>query len=79
MDVFFRGVLFNFFTQAAQVPENETILTRTTDTKYRLFNPFTTAPQLGVNYHYGPDYLRATGTGDYQAPRWFNFSVGIRF
>lgn len=78
-EVFFRGVLFNLFNQAAQVSGNETILTRTSDTRYELFNPFTTTPRLGVNYDFGPDYGRATGTGDYQAPREFNFSVGIRF
>ena len=79
MDVFFRGVLSNAFNQAAQVSGNGTILTRTNDTRYELFNPFTTAPRVGVNYDLGPDYRRATGTGDFQTPREFNFSVGIRF
>ena len=72
-------MLSNAFNQAAQVTGNETILTRTNDTKYELFNPFTTAPRVGVNYDLGPDYRRATGTGDFQTPREFNFSVGIRF
>lgn len=79
VDIFFRGVLLNLFNQAAQLAGNETILTRTNNTQYALFNPFTTTPILGTHYDFGPDYGRPTGTGDYQAPREFNFSVGLRF
>lgn len=77
--VFFRGVLTNLFNQSAQVAGNETILTRTNDSSYQLFNPFTTAPVQGVHWDYGPLYGQPTGTGDYQAPREFSFSVGFRF
>ncbi len=79
VDVFFRGVLLNLFDQAAQLSGDETILTRTNNTQYALFNPFTTTPTLGTHYAFGPNYGQPTGTGDYQAPREFNFSVGIRF
>jgi len=77
--VFFRGIVTNVFNQSAQVSGNETILTRTNDGRYQLFNPFTTLPERGVHWEYGPLYGQPTGVGDYQAPREFNFSVGIRF
>jgi hypothetical protein len=78
-EVFFRGVLNNLFNNSAQISGNETILTRANDARYQLFNPFTTTPAQGVHYDFGPDYLRPTGTGDYQSPREFSFSVGLRF
>ncbi len=78
-EVFFRGVVNNVFNHAAQVSGNETILTRTNDTRYQLFNPFTEKPVRGVNYDFGPEYFKPTGTGDYQSPREFLFSVGVRF
>ena len=78
-DAFFRGVVTNVFNQSAQVSGNETILTRANNSAYQLFNPFTTTPVQGVHYDFGPDYLQPTGTGDYQSPREFSFSVGIRF
>ncbi len=43
------------------------------------FNPFTTTPTEGVNYRYGPDYGNPTAPTDYQNPRSFQFSFGIRF
>jgi len=33
----------------------------------------------GTHYEFGPRYGQATGVGDYQTPREFNFSVGVRF
>ncbi len=77
--LFFRGVLTNLFNQSAQLAGNETILTRTNDSSYQLFDPFTTQPVQGVHWDYGPIYGQPTGTGDYQSPREFSFSVGIRF
>lgn len=77
--IFFRGIVTNVFNQSAQVAGNETILTRTNSAAYQLFNPFTTTPVQGVHWDYGPLYGQATGTGDYQSPREFNFSVGFRF
>ena len=50
-----------------------------TSLTYSLFNPFTETPVRGVHYDLGPEYFRPTGTGDYQGPREFLFSVGIRF
>lgn len=78
-ELYFRGVVNNLFNSAAQIDGNETILTRTNDSRYALFNPFTDTPVRGVHYDLGPNYFQPTGTGDYQSPREFAFSVGIRF
>jgi hypothetical protein len=78
-EVFFRGVVTNLFNSSAQISGNETILTRANNSAYQLFNPFTTTPVLGVHYDLGPDYMQPTGTGDYQGPREFSFSIGFRF
>jgi hypothetical protein len=78
-EVFFRGVVTNLFNNSAQTSGNETIFTRTNNSAYALFNPFTETPVEGVHYAYGPDFGKPVGTGDYQGPREFSFSVGIRF
>jgi len=54
-------------------------LTRTNDASFAFFNPFTETPVRGTHYQFGPLYGQPTGVGDYQAPREFNFSVGVRF
>ena len=78
-EIFFRGVVTNLFNNAAVLSYDETIFSRTNDTSYPAFNPFTESPVLGVHYDLGPNFGRPTSVGDYQAPREFNFSVGIRF
>jgi outer membrane receptor protein involved in Fe transport len=81
-ELFFRGVLLNMFNSSGQDGANETIYTVTNNPNnfpYQRFDPWTTTPQLGVHYDFGPSYGQVTGTGDYQAPREFSFSVGFRF
>lgn len=78
-ELFFRGVVTNLFDHSAQIAGNETILTRTNDSRYQLFNPFATTPVQGVHWDFGPQYFRPTGTSDYQSPREFSFSLGVRF
>jgi outer membrane receptor for ferrienterochelin and colicin len=77
--LFFRGVLTNVFNNAAVRSFDETIFSRTNNTAYPAFNPFTEVPQRGLHYDLGPDFGKPTGVSDYQAPREFSFSVGIRF
>lgn len=78
-EVFLRGVVYNVFNQSAQLSANETILTRTNDSRLQLFDPFNTTPVQGVHWEYGPEYGRPTGTSAYRTPREFSFSVGVRF
>jgi hypothetical protein len=43
------------------------------------FDPFNETPVRGVNFEYGPDFGQATAEEDYQEPRTFRVSLGIRF
>jgi hypothetical protein len=81
-ELFFRGIVSNLFNNAGVISGNETIFTTTNNPNnfpFRTFNPFSETPVEGVHYLFGPDYMRPTGTGDYQSPREFSFSIGVRF
>jgi hypothetical protein len=81
-EVFFRGVVTNLFDNTGQVGGDSNVFTAAspgTATGLEPFNPFTTRPVEGVNYVKSDTFGKPSGVGDYQAPRTFNFSVGIRF
>ncbi len=78
-EVFFRGQVLNLFNQADLVTVNNQVFTRVDSSAYQAFNPFTTQPEKGVHWDYGPNWGTATGVGNYQSPREFSFSVGFRF
>jgi hypothetical protein len=77
--VFFRGVITNLFNNTAVTSGGATILTRNNDPSFAVFNPFLETPVQGLHWDYGPDYGKPTGVGDYQGPREFSFSIGVRF
>jgi hypothetical protein len=81
-EVVFRAVVTNVLNNAAVVAGDSTILTRIApggSVGLQRFNPFTEVPVRGAHWMYGPAFGQPTGTGDYQAPRTFNCSAGIRF
>jgi Carboxypeptidase regulatory-like domain/TonB dependent receptor/TonB-dependent Receptor Plug Domain len=43
------------------------------------FNPFTEEPVEGTHFIRGPNFGKATDEGDFQTPRTFRLSVGLRF
>ena len=43
------------------------------------FNPFTTEPVEGTHFLKGPNFGKPDSEGDYQTPRTFRVSVGLRF
>jgi hypothetical protein len=77
--VFFRGVVNNLFNNMGIDGFNTTVQTRSQNTAYAAFNPFTETPVQGVNWGYGPEFGKVTGPSDYQSPRELYFSVGFRF
>jgi hypothetical protein len=77
--MFFRGIINNLFNQLTIDGFNTTIQTRSQNTKYAAFNPFTETPVEGIHYGFGPEYGKVTGPSDYQSPREAYFSVGFRF
>ena len=76
---FFRGTLTNAFNRSAVIRVNRTVLTANDSVTYKAFNPFTETPAVGVNYGYGSDFGKPIGPSDYQAPREFSISFGIRY
>ena len=76
---FVRAVVINVFNRAAAIRVNKTVLTRNDSAGFLAFNPFTEAPVQGVHYGYGSDFGQPIGPSDYQAPREFFFSFGLRY
>ena len=76
---FCRLFLANAFNRAGIVNVARNVLTRTDSTVYQPFNPFKDQPVSGVHYGFGASFGKPTTPGDYQAPREFTFSVGLRF
>ena len=57
-----------------------TVLTPvTTPARFAPFNPFTTTPERGVNWDYGPNFGRAISRFAYTTPQSLRLSVGVRF
>jgi hypothetical protein len=76
---FVRAVLVNVFNRAAAIRVNKTVLTRNDSSVYQAFNPFTDTPVQGLHYGFGSDFGEPISPFDYQAPREFSFSLGVRF
>jgi outer membrane receptor protein involved in Fe transport len=90
-ELFVEAEMYNMFNQQAQINGNTTVITSRSSTRVchdsagaaarcAAFNPFTTTPVRGVNYEYGPSFGKSTGAvSDYQLPRTYQGSVGVRF
>ena len=76
---FVRALLANAFNQGAAIRVNRTVLTNLDSAAYQAFNPFTTTPIRGVHYAYGADFGQPIHPSDYQAPREFSISFGLRY
>jgi outer membrane receptor protein involved in Fe transport len=82
-ELFFQTQLWNIFNKDAIADVNNIdITTRTRDggtTTLTAFNPFTTSPEQGVHWAFGPNFGTARNKNAYQLPRQIRFSVGARF
>jgi hypothetical protein len=85
--LFFKGELRNLFNRTAQINGDSTVLTSRNRTclqaadptlRCAAFNPMTETPVEGVNYIRGPRFEQAR-PGDYQLPRTYLVSVGVRY
>jgi outer membrane receptor for ferrienterochelin and colicin len=84
VEVFFRGLAYNLFNTQAVMSLDTTVSSNASPGDYTaaslpVFNPFTEKPVEGTNYRYGPNFGKPTAPTDYQSPRTFSFSFGIRF
>ena len=77
--LFFQGQVLNAFNNTGRVSFNTDV------NLLKPFNPFTETPVEGVNFEKGADFGKAqnpttlTSQGDYQLPRTYRVSVGVRF
>jgi outer membrane receptor protein involved in Fe transport len=84
VEIFLSPQVYNVFNNQAITGVNTAVETRVNSTTYAAFNPFTDTPVqgargTGANWNYGPSFGTPTSAASYQAPRSFQFSVGLRF
>ena len=79
LEMFIQPEVLNVFNEDAVTAVNTTVRTRAQTAALSAFNPFTETPVEGVNWEKGPTFGQARSAADYQQPRTFRFSVGLRF
>jgi outer membrane receptor for ferrienterochelin and colicin len=79
LELFVQPEVINVFNESAVITPNTTTLTARNDDTLQTFNPFTEAPVEGVHWRKGDSFGEAQDETDYQDPRIFRFSIGVRF
>ena len=85
LQFFVQGEVINVFNEDELIAHDTSILTASNTSTLQPFNPFTTTPVEGVHWRRGPNFGKATinttpnVAGDYQLPRTYRVSAGIRF
>jgi outer membrane receptor protein involved in Fe transport len=79
VELFVRPEVLNLFNEKGVVAVNSTVLTALNSSALRPFNPFSEKPVRGVNYALGASFGKPTSSADYQIPRTFRLSMGVRF
>src|SRR6185436_6300908 len=91
LQLFAQGEVINVLDESAQVNGNTAVQTHKANTACQFpgvpagcettrarFNPFTQTPVLGTHYTL-VGFGEARGAGDYQTPRTYRVSLGLRF
>ena len=78
MQLFAQFDLLNAFNQQGQDGGNTSITVYDTNGN-RSFDPFTETPVQGVNWDFGSSFGEPTSETNYQTPRTFRMSLGVRF
>ncbi|HNX51927.1 MAG TPA: hypothetical protein PKL08_17295, partial [Thermoanaerobaculaceae bacterium] len=92
ISLFIHPQVTNLLNEHGVTNVNTSVYTRANGTSWLLFNPFTTAPKEcpqgssaatckagGYNWEKGVNFGKPVGTADYQAPRTYTVSFGVRF
>lgn len=79
IQLFVQPEVINVFNAQGVTSYDEEILTNADDDDLLPFNPFTEEPVEGVHWRRGPNFGKPTSEGDFQTPRTFRMSVGLRF
>ena len=78
-EVFIEPELINAFNEHAVLAGNTAVLTDLNSASLAPFNPFTTTPVEGTNYRFGTKFGQPRNANDYQLPRTYRVSFGVRF
>jgi Carboxypeptidase regulatory-like domain/TonB dependent receptor len=87
VEIFVQPQVINVFNNQGKIAVDTTVQTRASTTGFLDFNPFTTTPVQGArntttptaNWNTGPLFGAARNAADYQQPRTFLATVGLRF
>jgi hypothetical protein len=82
VQLFAQAEMFNIFNNDEVTNPNTTIVTRRSggaNSGLVAFNPFTDTPVEGTHWRKGTNFGQPTGPTSYQNPRFYQFSVGLRF
>ncbi len=79
VEFFIQPEIQNLFNEDAVIAVDATVRDRTNSTAYQDFNPFTETPVEGVNWDKASTFGEARNAADYQQPRTFRISLGVRF
>jgi hypothetical protein len=78
LEMFVQPEILNVFGEEGVIDTNTTVLD-STNAGFESFNPFTETPVQGVNWDFGSSFGEPVNAADYQTPRTYRFSLGLRF
>lgn len=79
-ELFVHLDVLNLFNEKGVVAVDSTVLTaQNSNEQFHRFDPFTEKPVRGVHYDLAPTFGKPTSSADYQLPRTFRVSLGVRF
>jgi outer membrane receptor protein involved in Fe transport len=73
VELFLQPEILNVFDEHGLINVNQSV------NNLAAFNPFTQTPVEGVNWSKGVNFGKGVSENDYQLPRTYRFSVGVRF
>jgi len=79
VQLFVRPDVLNVFNEKGVTAVDVTVLTARNSPQFQQFNPFTDTPVEGVHYQLASTFGKPTSAADYQLPRTFRISAGLRF
>jgi len=92
VDIYIRGDIFNVFNEQGVESFDEEVLTEDDEDWLAAFNPWTETPiecpqgaapevceDMGAHWQKGPNFGEPTSEFDFQTPRTFRFTIGLRF
>jgi hypothetical protein len=79
LEFFIQPEVINLFNESGVETPNDTAYSAAQDSSLSTFNPFTETPQEGVHWRKGSNFGEPDVEDDYQQPRLFRISFGLRF